>query len=330
VQDRRFEASCEVVNGFGGSFGGDLEVVIRDKTESQPSAPGSLDLLAYNIWLRPWMLDGQKKRARLIGQCVGGHDVVVLVEAFHRWYTPPLLKALAGEYPHQSRVLGARSAPSPIGPGLKLWNGGVVVISKWPIEETGTSTFRGLLGMTDRMADKGVLYACVRKHGLRHHLFATHTQADPEAYIRPYYRLRGREPWAAFKAYRRSNLQVIRRAIDELDAPSSEPVLIVGDLNTDYLHEPAEHARMLELLNAGGCTEARGHPSTYCPRTNELASGPRDAWLDHVLWSRSHLQPQSWDAEIRLMRAPTPWRHWGKRYWDLSDHYGLHARLTFA
>ena len=123
---------------------------------------------------------------------------------------------------------------------------------------------------------------------------------------------------------------MIRQAIEKLDAPENEPVLIVGDLNTDCVNSPAEHARMLDILNAEGCHEARGHQTTYCPRTNEFALGRRAAWLDHILWSRAHLQPTKWDAEIRLIRTATPWRHWGKRHWDLSDHYALGARLTFS
>lgn len=292
-----------------------------------------IDLLTYNIWVRPWFLfDGRAQRLRWLERCLRGYDVVVLNEAFAVSLCQRLLDGLRDEYPHQSGILGSPSLPRPLGRGLKLWNGGVVILSRWPMERVDSRSFRKCLGPVDNGSDKGVVYARINKAGQRYHVLGTHTQAEPESYVRWGYKVLGRDVDAAFLSYRLANFEVIRTFVEELRIPADEPVIIAGDMNTDRLGAPAAFEQMLTCLNAGFPEEQRGHHATIDPIANPLATGTRAEWLDYVLWSRSHLQPSRSLIEARVLQADQTWRRHpldcAQR--DLSDHYAVFARLEFS
>jgi endonuclease/exonuclease/phosphatase family metal-dependent hydrolase len=327
LQGRQIAVSCRAV--FSG-FDDDVLVVIDDRTEPQDIPEQELDLLAYNVWLRPWLPDAQEKRAALLPELLRGHDVIVLAEAFHRKLVPQMLEAIVDEYPHQTPVLGGLTWPRPLGPGTKMWNGGVVVASRWPIEATDTRSFRPCMGWMDGLADKGVLYAAIRKAGRRYHLFAAHVQADPEPIVHLGYHLTFRDADVWFRRYRAQNLEIVRGFIEELELPEDEPVLIVGDLNVNRFGERGQYGRMLDILKAEAPEETSGHPSTFDCATNSWLTGDSAQWLDYALWSRTHLQPRASHVEVKLMRSRVPYRHRRQNHWDLSDHYAIRARFDFG
>ncbi|MFH2008908.1 MAG: sphingomyelin phosphodiesterase [bacterium] len=300
-------------------------------TPPHPS-PRVLDLLSLNIWVRPWfLLDGRAARVDRLAGPLRGYDVVVLNEAFEQRICGRLYDALAEEYPHRTPVLGSASPPRPWGPALKLWNGGVVMLSRWPIERTDSRSFRDCLGPVDLWSDKGVLYACVNKQGRRYHVFGTHAQASSEGYIRLAFRLLGRDADAELDAHRLANYDVVRAFIDESSIPATEPVLIAGDLNCDRLTRPHRFEHALRRLNAGFPEELSGPPCTIDPGVNSLARSPHHEWLDYVLWSRSHLEPRRSRIDVRPMRSERPWRSHplGRSHHDLSDHHAVLGRFEF-
>jgi len=294
--------------------------------------PHVIDLLALNIWVRPWFLqDGRAARVDRLSGPLRGYDVVVLNEAFQQRICRRLYDALSDEYPHQTPVLGRLSLPRPWGPALKLWNGGVVILSRWPIERTDSRSFRECLGPIDLWSDKGVLYACINKQGQRYHVFGTHAQATPESYIRQANRMMGRDADQDLDAHRLANYDVIRGFIEDSAIPTDEPVLIAGDLNCDRLTTPHQFEHALGLLNAGFPEELSGPPCTLDPVANSLATSPHPEWLDYVLWSRSHLEPRRSRIDVRPMRSGTSWRRhpFGRAHHDLSDHYAVLGRFEF-
>lgn len=292
-----------------------------------------LDVLVYNVWLRPgYFLDGQAPRVSWLSRLLGGHDALILCETFHRRLGRRLASALAGEYPHRTRPLGGVSAPRPLGPGFKLANSGVMILSRWPIEAQGARSFDGQLAGSDAYSCKGVHHARINKRGQPYHLFGTHCQADPEPLLQRAYQALGRDAAASFLRLRMENFSRIRAFVDELSIPPHEPVLIAGDLNTDRLGQPGQFDAMLERLGASCPDDLRGHDSTFDPRQNTLVQEPHPMWLDYVLWSRSHLQPGASALEVHRMRASEPWRRLpviGRRHRDLSDHYAVSGRFTF-
>src|SRR5919202_5067329 len=105
--------------------------------------PDDFKLLAHNVYMLPMVNWGQAQRADLIAQAdyIKGYDVVLLQEAFDNIPSDQLLSGLKGEYPHQTPVLG-RSRDGwdetlnygGVFDG-KFEDGGVAVVSRWPIEQ---------------------------------------------------------------------------------------------------------------------------------------------------------------------------------------------------
>lgn len=293
----------------------------------------TLRVLSYNIWLRPPpFLDGQGSRARALPQQLNGHDVVVLCEAFWRSLSLELFTALAGAYPHQSHPTPPQDATDGSDPGeVRLWGGGVAILSRWPIEARARRSFSGVIGHPDSHANKGVLYTRINKHGQRYHVFGAHTQSSPEGYVRAALRAVGQDAGARFLAYRDAQFDRMRAFIEEQAISPRDPVVIAGDLNTDRLHEPGAHEGMLRRLDAVEGPQVEGPSATFDPTQNPLATGARPLWIDYVLWSRQHLQPEESRVRVLPLRLERGWRRHplGRTHHDLSDHYAVAAELIF-
>jgi endonuclease/exonuclease/phosphatase family metal-dependent hydrolase len=293
----------------------------------------TLRVLSYNIWLRPPpFLDGQSSRARALPQQLNGHDVVVLCEAFRRSLSLKLFTDLAQAYPYQSHPTPPRDATDGSGTdGVRLWGGGVAILSRWPIEARARRSFSGVIGHPDSHANKGVLYARINKQGQRYHIFGTHTQSSPEGYVRAALRAVGQDAGARFQAYRDAQFDRMRAFIEEQEISRRDPVVIAGDLNTDRLHEPAAYEGMLQRLVAAEGPHEEGPSATFDPTRNPLATGERPQWIDYVLWSRQHLQPEESRVRVLPLRLERGWRRHplGRTHHDLSDHYAVAAKLVF-
>lgn len=292
-----------------------------------------IDLLVSNIWLRPPpLIDGQTQRAARLAECLRGeYDAIVLCEAFDEQLGPQLFLSLLEEYPFQTGAIDPDDGFEGPDGIRKLWNGGVAILSRWPLSRMASRSFGGLLGHPDSHANKGVLYARIDKLGRSYNIFGTHTQAAPELWVRLAYRLAGRDAEQRYLELRQAQFDVIRDFVAQQQIPDSEPVVIAGDLNVDRLGDRHQFEMMLERLDARFPDQTDGHPCTIDPLNNPLASGGRTRWLDYLLWSRSYLQPESTKIEARPLRGSTPWRRYpfGRRYYDLSDHFAVRGRFTF-
>lgn len=310
--------------------GGRIEVACRGQVERgrrvielhlrEPQAPPAptredeLQVLAWNVWLRPTTLfgNGQRERVSLIPACVAGYDVIVFSEAFDDDEREVLLRGLAPEYPHATRVVGRDK--------FLAQDGGVIIVSRWPIEAEAQEVFRAYSG-SDGQADKGVLYARIRKQGRPWHLFGTHLQAGPEAAPRKV-------------ADRAAQMTQLRAFLEARAIPSDEPVLICGDLNVDLRPGPGgqvgeEMRAALELLRARRLTLTGPLAFTFDERLNPLAEEVREH-LDHVLVSGTHA-PLEGEVGVRPLRASQPLRFRGDRIcYDLSDHFAVAARVRLV
>jgi endonuclease/exonuclease/phosphatase family metal-dependent hydrolase len=224
---------------------------------------------------------------------------VLLQEAFSDWHRKMILRATVEEYPFQSQVLGRDR-------GFRQ-DGGVVLLSKWPIEVESQTLFGELCARKDCRADKGVLYARINKQGRRFHVFATHLQS-------------GKANWET----RRQQLETLRRLIEQKQLPADEPVLIGGDLNVDSFAdaETGDFSSMLRILDASHPAPPEGavHQPTVDPAGNRLAGGAAPRHVDYVLHSNDHLRPiTAFNAVRRLFVGDLP----------LSDHYAVHGSFAF-
>lgn len=275
------------------------------------SQPNNLRVLAYNIYMRPRALfkNGQPHRAKLLPSYVRGFDVIVFSEAFDGTTWNRLRAGLRGAgYRYFTNVVGRTRLPK------KTTNGGVVIASRHRIEVSRGFAFGSTCKGTDCMADKGVMYARIRKGGRPYHIFGTHTQAWPESENA---KVRARQ------------FKYIRKLINATRIPANQAVIIAGDLNVDKANR-TEYANMLRILRAAAPAYV-GHRYTADPALNDLVGGTDQEYLDYVLYSTTHLRPKSGFHEARAIRSSRRWRDYKFESWyyDLSDHYPVFGYLVF-
>ncbi|MGB3534218.1 MAG: endonuclease/exonuclease/phosphatase family protein [Microcoleaceae cyanobacterium] len=135
------------------------------------SPPQTLDVLSYNIYMRPRFLffDGQEIQADLLPNKIQGYDVIIFQEAFDDRVRNNLPNRLNNEYPYKTKILGSDK-------GIRQ-DGGVIMVSQWPIKAQYQRLFSNICAAEDCLADKGVLYAQINKQGQIYHLFGTHIQS---------------------------------------------------------------------------------------------------------------------------------------------------------
>ncbi|MFH8371075.1 sphingomyelin phosphodiesterase [Streptomyces sp. NPDC018031] len=288
-----------------------------------PAAAPGLNVLTYNTFLFSKTLYpnwGQDHRAKAIpaADFFRGRDVVVIQEAFDNSSSDALkANAAAAGYPHQTPVMGrskdgwdatggAYSATTPE-------DGGVTVLSKWPIIRKEQFVYRDACG-ADWYSNKGFVYAVLDVDGSRVHVVGTHAQStDPGCDAGEAAQTRSRQ------------FRELDAFLDAKAIPAGEQVIVAGDFNVDS-HSP-EYASM--LADAGLQDAPRtGHPYSFDTRDNSIAAerypdDPRED-LDYVLHRQGHVRPEGWHNDV-IKESSAPWTvsSWGTRYTytNLSDHY---------
>ncbi|GGU22786.1 sphingomyelin phosphodiesterase [Streptomyces lavendofoliae] len=287
----------------------------------------ALKVLSYNAFLFDRTLYpnwGQDHRAREIpaASFFRGQDVVVLQEAFDNSSSDALMRNAAAQYPYRTPVMGrgktgwdatsgAYSATTPE-------DGGVTVLSKWPIIRKEQYVYKDACG-ADWYSNKGFVYAVLDVNGSRVHVVGTHAQStDPGCDSGEAAQTRSRQ-FRAMDAF-----------LDAKNIPASEQVLVAGDLNVDS--RSGEYATMLADAGLAAADARTGHPYSFDTEANSIASerypdDPRED-LDHVLHRAGHARPAGWTNQV-VKEQSTPWTvsSWGTRYTytNLSDHYPVIA-----
>lgn len=275
--------------------------------DPQPSTPtlgnaNQFNVLAYNVWaLLPGLVSKSvSERLSLIADKVDGYDAIVFSELFDNSRRNTFLNAIKHQYPYQTAVVDRWGS---------LEDGGVVIVSRWPIETERQFTFDQCNG-DDCTAAKGVMYAAINKQGTKYHLFGSHTQA-----------------WSAPKNQntRADQFRQMKAFIDNQNIPYDEAVLIAGDLNVDKAHFAQEYANMLGILNANDVIPSVGYPYTADGSVNAWTSGSPE-YLDYVLYSKDHKQPVAQQAKVL---APRSVNSSVFTKYDLSDHFAVEAILNY-
>ncbi|MBP2474306.1 sphingomyelin phosphodiesterase [Crossiella equi] len=289
------------------------------------AAPAFPRVASYNVFLFSKLVYpnwGQDQRADLIDRegVLAGQDVVVLQEAFDNSSSDRLFANLADTYPHRTPVVGRSRAgwDSTLGDYTDLYpeDGGVAVLSRWPIAERVQHVYKAKCG-TDAFSAKGFAYARVSSPAGPVHVLGTHLQADDGG-------CGTNAP--AVRAQQLAELAAFLRA---RAFPAAEPVVIAGDMNV--VRGGAEHEPMLRTLGARA-PEHTGHAYSYDPAENSIAKerdgGGARQQLDYVLLREGHAGPARWVNQTRAVPSPK-WTvsSWGKEYsyTDYSDHYPVFA-----
>ena len=296
---------------------------------------GGLNVLAYNIYMRPSKTfnDGQSLRVPRIAEEIKRdyYDVIVFNEAFDDHLRAELRKNLASVYAYNAKV-------PETGNPLRQ-DGSVKILSRWPIMNGNGKGQQRVFGLpclgADCLADKGVVYVKIVKAGVPYHIFGTHLQADENPAMYGGKLVTSRD-------VRRSQLNAIRKFINEMSIPKTEAVIITGDLNINrYANPPDEYNEMLKILNAAH-PKIEGYPYSFDGRLNYLARSDGKQYLwDYVLYLGDHKQPMQHPgvgmaASNRVMfyRTDKPWRKMIPQLswfiWDISDHFPVFGQFQFA
>ncbi|MEU8571346.1 sphingomyelin phosphodiesterase [Streptomyces pathocidini] len=287
------------------------------------AAPPQLKVLSYNVFLMSKTLYpnwGQDHRAQTIPDTdfFQGNDVVVLQEAFDNSSSDALRSKAAAEYPYATPVVGrTKSGWDATGGNYSETtpeDGGVQILSKWPIERQEQYVYPDACG-SDWLSNKGFAYVVLNVNGTRVHVVGTHAQStDPGCADGEPAEMRAQQFWA------------IDAFLDGKGVPAGEEVIVAGDLNVDS--RSPEYASMLANADLAPTTARTGHPYSFDTQDNSIAldrypDDPRED-LDYVLHRNGHARPATWNNTV-VKEETAPWTvtSWGTdyTYTNLSDHY---------
>ncbi|GLE03466.1 hypothetical protein PINS_up012368 [Pythium insidiosum] len=217
-------------------------------------------VLQYNVFGRPNEVskDGQAERlARVPASLLAiskDIDVITFAEADVQSERDAMLAAFQRlGFPYATSIL---HDPNPF---TSLINGGVLVVSKWPIVREAQHVYRHACHYSDCLAAKGVKYARVVKtvNGTIKvfNVFATHMQAwsTPQG-----------------RGDRVLQAQQMREFVDAMRIPHHEPLILAGDFNVDNTTYKEEVQHLVELLGAHMPTRVGDQLYTSDPRSNLL------------------------------------------------------------
>lgn len=290
----------------------DIEYIVQYRYPAASTAPHILNVLAYNTYMRPTSLfvNGQSLRQKLLVPELKGrnYDVLILSEMFDDDIRAATLNGLKSEFPYHTKVVGSDSGANQ--------DGGVVIVSKWPITAWAEKVFGSNSSGSDAMADKGIMYAKINKQGRPYHIFGTHMQADKGA---------------SDVSTRRQQIQMMKAFVNSRNIPATEPVILGGDLNVDMTGRPSEYQQMLSILNAKHPMMIGNLKATWDPTINKCADSGTPEFLDYLLFSNAHLKPVISLNEVRLHRSWDGWKQLftDKERWDLSDHFAVYGTFLF-
>ncbi|MFF4579567.1 sphingomyelin phosphodiesterase [Streptomyces sp. NPDC001389] len=297
-------------------------------TAAETAAAPRMSVLTYNTFLMSKNLYpnwGQDHRAAEIPKAsfFQGHDVVVLQEAFDNGASDALKANAAAQYPYQTPVVGrSKSGWDATGGSYSSTtpeDGGVTVLSKWPIVRKEQVVYKDACG-ADWWSNKGFAYVVLDVNGTRVHVVGTHAQStDPGCGAGEAAQMRSRQ----FKA--------IDAFLDARNIPANEQVIVAGDMNVDS--RSAEYSSMLADLDLAGADTRTGHPYSFDTALNSIANyryptDPRED-LDYVLYRKGNARPSGWENNV-VKEQSAPWTvsSWGTSYTysNLSDHYPVVGR----
>ncbi|MFD8211607.1 sphingomyelin phosphodiesterase [Streptomyces sp. NPDC059695] len=282
-----------------------------------------LKVLTYNTFLFSKTLYpnwGQDHRAKAIPAApfFQGQDVVVLQETFDNSSSDALKANAAPQYPYQTPVVGrSKSGWDATGGSYSSTtpeDGGVTVLSKWPIVRKEQYVYKDACG-ADWYSNKGFAYTVLNVNGSLVHVVGTHAQStDPGCSAGEAAQMRSRQ------------FKTIDAFLDAKNIPANEQVIVAGDMNVDS-HTP-EYGTMLADAGLVGADARTGHPYSFDTELNSIASDrypddPRED-LDYVLYRSGNARPAGWTNHV-VQEQSAPWTvsSWGKQYTysNLSDHY---------
>ncbi|MBE8375950.1 sphingomyelin phosphodiesterase [Leptospira borgpetersenii serovar Hardjo-bovis] len=285
-----------------------------------------IKILSHNVSLMStqlpaWADWGQKERAEQIANSdyIKHQDIIVFEGLSDANARKILLDGIRSQYPYQTEAVGSTrngwNATLGVYRQSTSADGGVVIVSQWPIEEKVQYIFDNPGCGVESSYHKGFNYVRINKNGKKFHVIGTQVQM-----VGPACSDLGR-------SVRMNQFNNIKDFIDTKAIPRDELVLIAGDLNVTRGSD--EYYGMLTSLNVSEPKYA-GIPYTQDPQVNALtALRHRDSqptYTNYVLVSKSHSQPEVWQNLAYDPISPKIWkRSNGHISYEFSDSYPVYG-----
>lgn len=224
-------------------------------------------------------------------------------------------------------VVGSASASVKSMLGLRVFGGGLMIISKYPIEATRELVFdKGVA--SDGFVRKGVLYAKVKVGSSYVHVFNTHMQASYG------YEFKENDPYASI---RKKQISEVSSFIAKIALDDHHPIIVMGDFNVNAINRPddptdsKEYLEMMTSLSNNGLFSVLdihkqfnggSHPVTNTGKgvVNKKSKGGQR--LDFVFeMRRSTTKSHRILHEFKHAKI-LPFAVSGQSYTNISDHLG--------
>lgn len=281
-------------------------LLIQQPLEAQ-QAPQQLKILSWNIQLLPRSFSVFSKALRkkqklrtpwVIEHCQqGDYDVIVFQEVFDKPLAKKLQKELLATYPYQVK---------PLQKAGRLTSSGILIISKWPLQQVGTVVYpKG--AHEDAWAAKGCTLVQLKQGKNSLYIAGTHLQAGHSE---------------AAKAARTIQYKAIKTLLEEC-TNDSLPIVLAGDLNTPKKDKKA-YPEMLSTLEMQDEPLDEIRPYTI-DNQNTWNLGSKNKQLDYIL-----LQPQKSALKLVQQKVLRLQKTWKEQPLDLADHYGVWATFEWG
>ncbi|KAF9182650.1 hypothetical protein BGZ50_004783 [Haplosporangium sp. Z 11] len=282
----------------------------------------TLSILSNNVYFPSEILYPNWGQTKLISESayIKNHDVVVVQECFDSDPCQVLRDGLRSQYPYQTPTVGQTKngwdSTSGSYSSTSIENGGVIILSKWPIIQQRQFIFKKACG-ADWFSNKGFAYVVIDYQGTKVHVFGVHMQSDDS----------GCTAGEAARC-RADALDAWRTYINSQNIPAGELVIMTGDFNIKK--DTAEFSTLLTRLGAHQPNTYDGHPWTWDTRLNEIAhyNYPNlvPEYLDYVLTDKQHKATKSSVQTVLKVNSPE-YILKSVPYHEYSDHYPVRGLI---
>lgn len=280
------------------------DLPVYEIAEADFQNPNLMNVMFYNVQMISFGLSGMPQAsdrgALLPAQFSPYQDVVSYAEVFDDApREDDLVPAMeAAGFPYHTSILNAAGLiPIPT-------NGGVMIFSRWPIEEEQEIDFAECgQAASDCLANKGIKYARINKLGKRYHIFGTHMDA-------------GSQSDDIFA--RRTQMAEMRDFIADLNIPEGEPVIFGGDFNVAPPGSDNDYQAFLDTMSPVIPQHIGYWESNFNDDFGKI--------IDHAWGDRTHLLATESTNEIITVRSLDP------VLWDISefsDHRACLGRFVY-
>jgi len=293
-----------------------------------------LSILSYNLFCLPGVASAfspsscplSTERSTAFLKHIPSYDVIALQEVWD-----PRYKSLEKYARLNNMHVVGSSAPSTMNYlSLRIFGGGLMIMSKYPIVDTQEIKFeKG--SHSDKFVTKGVLYAKVKIDSSYVHIFNTHLQASygHEFDFGPNH----------YANTRKKQLKKMAEFVQRVTSKDHFPILLAGDFNVNARIAPddgadsPEYTEMLGLLHNESykiidiLKEHNGgeHPETYAGNGVLHGEKPKIGGqrLDFIL----HLERESLLKYTFSEGKVVTFKAKDEVFTHISDHYGQSVHL---